>query len=69
MAVLATAGNKEHVRRPCVGLSAEAGGVVLDTEVVADGTFSCRAFEPQPTTCCKGSSLSTGLTQVPGRAL
>lgn len=69
MAVLATAGNKEHVGRPCVGLSMEVGGVVLDTEVVADGTFSCRPFEPQSTTCCKGSSLSTGLTQVPGWVL
>ena len=47
VAVLATAGNKQRVRRHRVGLLMGVGGGMLGMEVAADGPF-CRACEPQP---------------------
>lgn len=60
VAVLATAGNKEHVRTPCVGVLMGVGGIVLDTEVVRDGPFSCRVFEPQSTAAARAPHPAQG---------
>lgn len=45
--MLATAGNRQHMRSPSAGVLMGVGGAVLGMEVAADGPCSCRVCEPQ----------------------
>lgn len=49
LAVLATAGNRQHIRSPRARVLMGEGGAVLGMQVAADGPCSCRVWEPHPT--------------------
>lgn len=49
LAVLATAGKRQHIRSPSSWVLMGGGGAVLAMEVAAGGLCSCRLCESQPT--------------------